>query len=337
MPELRLSVVIACFNEALVIDEMYRRMSAAARQAAGDSYEIIFINDGSTDATSQRMVGLSIADPRVVIIALSRNFGHQVALSAGLAHTRGERVLLIDADLQDPPETLSEMFRLMDSEHADVVYGQRVERAGETWFKRITASLFYRLLSAMTDVDIPLDTGDFRLMNRKVVDALNSMPEQHRFLRGMSMWVGFRQVPFPYHRAARAAGTTKYSLGKMFRFAIDAITSFSMRPLRLAFFVAFTMTLFAAVAFGYVVYSWLLERTVRGWASILALFLIFGSAQLVVMGIIGEYVGRIYMQSKQRPLFIVSEVLRADALTDTTRSRHASLAVDALDREVASH
>ena len=337
MPELRLSVVIACYNEEAVIDQMYRRMSTAARQTAGDRFEIIFVNDGSTDTTWQRMVALSVADPRVVIIALSRNFGHQVALSAGLAHSRGERVLLIDADLQDPPEALPDMFRLMDTEHADVVYGQRVERAGETWFKRLTASLFYRLLSAMTDVDIPLDTGDFRLMNRKVVDALNAMPEQHRFLRGMSMWVGFRQLPLPYRRDARAAGTTKYPFGKMLRFAIDAITSFSMRPLRLAFSAAFAMTIFAALAFGYVVYSWLMERTVRGWASILALFLIFGSAQLVVMGIIGEYVGRIYMQSKQRPLFIVSEIRRSDGARDAARSRHPHLAVEALDGEVASH
>jgi polyisoprenyl-phosphate glycosyltransferase len=250
-------------------------------------------------------------DQHLVIVQLSRNFGHQMALSAGLAYCRGERVLAIDADLQDPPELLPEMMRVMDDERADVVYGQRVQRQGESWFKVTTAALFYRLLRVMTDVAIPVDTGDFRLMRRRVVNALNLMPEQHRFLRGMSIWVGFRQVAFPYHRAPRLAGTTKFPFGKMLRFAIDAITSFSMRPLRVSFYLAFTMALLALILVGVVVYSWFVDLTVPGWASLLALFLIFGSAQLVVLGIIGEYVGRIYMQAKQRPLFLVSDVVKS--------------------------
>jgi polyisoprenyl-phosphate glycosyltransferase len=335
MANVRLSVVVACYNEEAVLDEMYRRTMTAARQTAGEAFEIIFVDDGSTDRTYERMAALSTTDRHVVVIQLSRNFGHQIALSAGLSQSRGDRVLLIDADLQDPPEALPDMFRVMDAERADVVYGQRIERAGETWFKRTTATLFYRLLSVMTDVQIPVDAGDFRLMNRKVVDALNTMPEQHRFLRGMSMWVGFRQVPLPYRRAARAAGTTKYPLTNMLRFAVDAITSFSMRPLRLSFYVAFTMTFFAAIALGYVVYSWLLERTVRGWASILALFLIFGSAQLVVLGIIGEYVGRVYMQTKQRPLFIVSEVLRSGVPSGSVRNDYQQGSSHSDDSEMA--
>jgi glycosyltransferase involved in cell wall biosynthesis len=335
MPDVRLSVVIACFNEDAVVDEMYRRMAIAARQTVGESFEIIFVNDGSTDTTYDRMVALSVADPHIIIVHLSRNFGHQVALSAGLAHSQGDRVLLIDADLQDPPEALPDMYRVMDEAQADVVYGQRIERAGESLFKRVTASLFYRVLSMMTDVAIPVDAGDFRLMTRKVVDTLNTMPEQHRFLRGMSMWIGFRQVPLQYRRAPRAAGSTKYPLTRMLRFAVDAITSFSMRPLRLSFYVAFTMVFFAALAFGYVVYSWLLERTVRGWASILALFLIFGSAQLIVLGIIGEYVGRIYMQTKQRPLFVVSEIIRSGIANEPIRAAHPGVSRRSSDRELA--
>ena len=321
MPDPLLSIVLPCYNEEALITEVHRRVSAAA-QSVTNSYEIVFVNDGSRDMTFEGLVALSAGDPHLVIIQLSRNFGHQMALSAGFAYCRGQRVLAIDADLQDPPELLPEMMRVMDDEHADVVYGQRIQRKGESWFKRTTAALFYRLLRLMTDVAIPVDTGDFRLMRRQVVNALNLMPEQHRFLRGMSTWVGFRQVAFPYQRAARGAGTTKFSFAKMLRFAVDAMTSFSMRPLRVSFYLASTMALLALVLVGLVVYSYFMNLTVPGWASLLALFLIFGSAQLVVLGIIGEYVGRIYMEVKRRPLFLVSEVVRSGRIVSEDE-RHA--------------
>jgi len=233
--------------------------------------------------------------------------GHQLALTAGLSLTRGERVLIIDADLQDPPELLPEMMAAMDR-GADVVYGQRVKREGEGIFKRATAYVFYRVLSALSDVDIPKDTGDFRLMGRKVVEALNGMPERDRFIRGMVAWLGFNQVPLQYSREARFAGTTKYSFRKMARFASDAATGFSVSPLRLGSVLAIVCFFLTGVLAVYVLYAWLALSTVRGWTSILLLFLIFTGIQLLVLGVIGEYVGRTYAESKRRPLFIVSEI-----------------------------
>jgi dolichol-phosphate mannosyltransferase len=256
------------------------------------------------------LIALASADHRVVPVDLSRNFGHQLALSAGLTFARGQKILIIDADLQDPPELLPEMFRLMDG-GANVVYGQRVSRSGETRFKQWTARAFYRLLSSLSDVEIPVDTGDFRLMDRKVLDVLNSMPEQHRFIRGMVAWAGFKQTALRYERAPRQAGLTKYPLRKMVRFALDAITGFSTRPLRLGFYLACSLLVVALVLSVYVVYAWWFLNSVKGWASLLTLVLVFSSAQLVVLSIIGEYVGRTYLESKGRPLFIVREVYTA--------------------------
>jgi len=252
-------------------------------------------------------------------VLLSKNHGHQRALSAGLKLCRGERVLIIDADLQDPPELLPQMMALMDQD-ADVVYGQRSRRLGESGLKKVTAALFYRLLNVMTDVNIPVDAGDFRLMSRRVLDALNAMPEQHRFIRGMVSWIGFRQVPLVYERQERFAGETKYPFRKMVRFALDAISGFSTMPLRVATYLGFLCSLIGVVFLGYTAVQYFSGATIQGWTTLMAVILILGSGQLFVMGVIGEYLGRLYMESKGRPLFIIEEVVRhAEAKTPAAR------------------
>jgi polyisoprenyl-phosphate glycosyltransferase len=304
----QLSVVIPCYNEQAVIQELHRRLTRACRSQVGDRYELVLVNDGSSDKTWAILQELAHNDDRIVAADLSRNYGHQLALSAGLSLARGERVLVIDADLQDPPELLPEMMRLMD-EGADVVYGKRIERDGETWFKKVSARAFYRLLLRITDVPIPPDTGDFRLMTRQVVNALLSMPEQQRFIRGMVTWIGFRQVPLEYRRDRRLAGETKYSFRKMFTFAVDAITGFSIIPLRISLYVASVFIIIAFFLMIFVIVSWLYLRTVQGWASVFLGMLIFASVQLFALAVIGEYLGRIYIQTKQRPLFIIREIV----------------------------
>lgn len=302
-----LSIVIPCYNEADGIDALYERVSAVARDATDGRYEIVFVNDGSRDATWEKLVAKAQADANVVAVNLSRNMGHQLALTAGLAYSRGERVLVLDADLQDPPELLPKMMQLMD-DGADVVYGQRVERKGETIFKRASASVFYKMLSWLTDTPIPRDTGDFRLMSRRVVDALNRMPESQRFVRGMVSWVGFRQVPIPYERDARTTGASNYPLRKMVRLALDAITGFSTRPLRLASILGLIFAGLGLIGIVISVGGWLAGSTVPGWTSAMVVALALGGIQLVVLGIIGEYLGRLYLETKRRPLYIVEEV-----------------------------
>lgn len=303
-PRLRLSVVTPCHNEQDSVDELHRRTSAACRASVGADYEIVLVNDGSRDQTWTRMVLLAERDPHVVAVNLSRNYGHQIALSAGLSVCRGERVLVLDADLQDPPELLAQMMARMDA-GAEVVYGRRMERSGETAFKRITASVFYRFFRRMVDIEIPLDAGDFRLMSRRAVDILNSMPEQHRFIRGMVGWIGLRQEAMPYDRAARFAGETKYPFHKMLSFALDAITGFSIKPLRLASWLGLGSGMVGLLLVIYAIGSWVSGRTVEGWTSVMVVVLVLGSSQLMVLGLIGEYLGRLYLEAKHRPLFII--------------------------------
>lgn len=306
-PVPRLSVVVPVFNEEAVLAETHRRLSAACAGVVGDDFEIVYVDDGSRDQTWAMLQQVIAEDARVVAVALSRNFGHQLALSAGLELCRGERILMIDADLQDPPELLGEMMARIDA-GADLVYGQRTERLGETVFKRGTAAAFYRVLDRLTDVDIPADTGDFRLVTRPVLDALRQLPESHRFVRGLFAWLGFRQVALPYVRQERFAGETKYPLRRMLRLAIDAITGFSTVPLRAALWLAIAGFLLALAVGVYAIGSWLLHDTVRGWASIVGVIALFASAQLLCLGILGEYIGRMFMQAKGRPLAIVREV-----------------------------
>jgi dolichol-phosphate mannosyltransferase len=308
-PTPKLSVVSPCYNEEGSLSELYRRLSAVCRAEVGEDYEIVLLDDGSSDRTRSIIGELCGNDDHIVGVFLSRNHGHQLALSAGLSVCRGQRILIIDADLQDPPELLGGMMRLMD-EGADVVYGQRRERRGEPPFKKLSAVLFYRLLNRLVDIKIPVDTGDFRLMSRRTLDELNRMPEQHRFIRGMVSWIGFRQVPLLYERQERFAGETKYPFRKMLRFAFDAISGFSIVPLRVATYLGFLCAVLGLVFFAYTVYSYLAGIAIQGWTTLMTVVLILGSGQLLVLGVIGEYLGRLYIQSKNRPLFIIEEIVR---------------------------
>jgi dolichol-phosphate mannosyltransferase len=310
---LRLSVVIPCFNEIEGIGELYRRVTAVCGDVAEGSYEIVLVNDGSTDGTRDSIAELCGRDGRLVLVDLSRNYGHQIALTAGLELCRGERILVLDADLQDPPELLPEMMARMDEGH-DVVYGQRVRREGESWFKKSTASIFYRLLSRMADIEIARDTGDFRLMSRRALDQLNAMPERYRFIRGMVSWIGFSQAALPYVREARFAGKTKYPMRRMIALALDAITGFSIVPLRFASHLGFAFGLLGILALGWTFYGWLVGDVVEGWTSLASVVLILGSVQLFVLGIFGEYLGRMYMETKGRPLYVVSEIVTSGGL-----------------------
>lgn len=304
----KLSVVVPCYNEEACLELLHGRISAAARAAVGDDYEIVLINDGSRDASWKVMQRLSEADPRLVAINLSRNHGHQLALTAGLDLCSGEEILIIDADLQDPPELLTDMRAAMKSQGADVVYAVRRKRDGETIFKKITAAFFYRMLDRITDTPIPLDTGDFRLMTRRALDAFLSLPEQARFIRGMVAWVGFKQVPFPYDRHERHAGESKYPLGKMIRFALDAITGFSTAPLRFASHVGLLLTGASALLVLYILIGWLFGAAIPGWTSLMLVVVVLGAVQMFVLGMIGEYLGRLYVESKRRPLYLVADV-----------------------------
>jgi glycosyltransferase involved in cell wall biosynthesis len=307
-PRPRLSVVAPCYNEEAGLQEFHRRMTAAAKDTVGTDYELILVNDGSSDRTWEIMRELAARDPQLVAVNLSRRHGHQRAMTAGLHSCRGNRVLTIDSDLQDPPELLGEMWRLMDRVEADVVYGQRRERQGETMLKRGTAALFYRLLRRLADDDMPVDTGDFRLMSRKVGDILNSMPEQQRFIRGMVSWIGLRQVAIAYDRAPRTTGTSNYSLSRMFGLAFDALTSFSIMPLRLASYLGIILGFLSLLMLGYTLGSWAFGHVVEGWTSLSTLVLVLGSMQLILFGLLGEYVGRLYLESKRRPLFVIDEI-----------------------------
>jgi dolichol-phosphate mannosyltransferase len=303
-----LSIVIPCYNEEACLTELHGRLTAAARGAAGDDYEIVLVNDGSLDRSWERMRALAAQDPRLVAINLSRNHGHQLALTAGLDLCSGARILIIDADLQDPPELLPAMIVEMDEQGADVVYAVRRARAGETAFKRGTAKLFYRLLSRLAEIEIPLDTGDFRLMSRRALDALLSLPEQARFIRGMVAWVGFRQVPIAYDRAERHAGQSKYPLSKMIRFALDAVTGFSTAPLRMASHIGLWLVAASVLLLGYIAIGFFTGSAIQGWTSLMLVVVVLGAVQMFVLGMIGEYLGRLYMEAKHRPLYIVAEI-----------------------------
>jgi polyisoprenyl-phosphate glycosyltransferase len=296
------------YNEEEVIEITYRRLTAVL-ETLNETYEIVFVNDGSRDRTSAIVRNLCEQDSRVKLVEFSRNFGHQIAVTAGMDYAGGRAVVLIDADLQDPPELIAEMVARW-REGFDVVYGRRVERKGESWFKKTTAAMFYRFLRSMTSVNIPVDTGDFRLMDRKVCDALSEMRERSRFIRGMVSWAGFRQTSVEYIRDERAAGETKYPLRKMIRLSLDAITSFSTKPLKLAGILGF---LLSAAGFVYLIVvlfqHFFTDTTTQGWTSLIAISLLFHGITLSLLGVVGEYIGRIYEEAKRRPLYLVSDHL----------------------------
>lgn len=302
-----LSVIAPIYNEEDCLHELHTRITEVMNEF-GESWELVLINDGSHDRSEEIIHELAEKDPdhiRPVIFA--RNFGHQLAVTAGMDYSRGDAVVIIDADLQDPPELILEMVEKW-REGFEVVYAVRSEREGESWFKLATAKAFYRIVYKITDVDIPLDTGDFRLLDRKVVDAMNSMRERHRFLRGMSSWVGFKQTGVEYKRAARYAGETKYPLKKMLKFALDAITSFSYFPLQVATYLGFIFAFISFIAIVAVIILRLSSsQELLGQATTLIAVLFLGSIQLITIGILGEYIGRLYDQAKGRPLYVVSE------------------------------
>jgi polyisoprenyl-phosphate glycosyltransferase len=308
----RLSVVVPCFNEQEVIATTHAKLVEVLGGRDDVDLEVIYVDDGSLDATPGILRSLCERDPRVTTIFLSRNFGHQYALAAGLEHADGDAVVAIDADLQDPPEVVLELLEQWRC-GADVAVGVRTERSGESGFKKKTAALFYRLLNAVSDVPITTDAGDFRLLDQRVVRALNAMPERDRFVRGLVSWLGFNQVSVPYRRAPRYAGITKYPLLKMIRFALDGFVSFSRAPLRIAIF--FGVAVFALACIG-IIYALMLriftQNWVPGWTLLIIAVLFLGGVQLLSLGVIGEYVGRVYAESKRRPLYVVKQVLRSE-------------------------
>jgi len=310
-PDVVISVVAPVFNEEEILPEFYCRVSAVLDQI-GEPWELVLVNDGSRDRSPEIMRELHARDPRVKVVSFARNFGHQVAITAGADYARGDAVVVMDADLQDPPEVIPDLLARW-REGYEVVYAVRSERKGETWFKEFTAKFFYRLIYHITDINIPMDVGDFRLMDRKVVDALKGMREKHRFMRGLSVWVGFRQTGVKYVRAERYAGVTKYPLKKMLKFALDGITSFSYLPLQLATYVGFVCAGLAVLG---IIVTIILRlsgsQAFYGQATTLVSVLFLGGVQLISLGIIGEYLGRIYDEVKGRPLYIVREALGFD-------------------------
>jgi dolichol-phosphate mannosyltransferase len=300
------SIVVPIFNEQETIPEMHRRMTAVMDSLDGPA-ELLLVNDGSRDNSLGLLRDLAKGDPRLKVLSFSRNFGHQVAITAGIDYAQGDAVVVIDADLQDPPEVILDLVKEWQA-GAELVYAQRAERKGESFFKKFTASFFYRLIASVTDLKIPVDTGDFRLMDRRVVDALKQVREHHRFMRGLSVWVGFKQKGVTYVRQERFAGSSKYPLKKMVRFATDGITSFSYVPLQLATTAGFIFAGLALVAIPIVAGLRLMGSDFFfGQATTLISVLLLGGVQLIFLGLIGEYLGRIYDEVKQRPLYLISE------------------------------
>ncbi|MEO3944514.1 glycosyltransferase family 2 protein [Gorillibacterium sp. CAU 1737] len=311
---LKYSIVIPVYNEEEVIHETYRRLQNVM-DTTGESYELIFVNDGSRDRTAEILKSYCAVDGTVKLIDFARNFGHQVAITAGMDYAGGEAVVVIDADLQDPPELILEMISLWKQGY-EVVYAKRIARKGETWFKRTSAQLFYRVLRASTEIDIPVDTGDFRLIDRRVCEEMKRLPEKNRFVRGLVSWVGFRQTAIEYVRDERLAGETKYPLKKMLKLCLDGITSFSHKPLKLAGYAGFLCSAAGFIYMLTVFYQRLFtSHAVPGWSSLMIVQLFFSGFILIMLGAVGEYIGRIYEEAKGRPLYIVRDVvsMRADS------------------------
>jgi dolichol-phosphate mannosyltransferase len=314
----QLSVVLPVFNEAENLPELFERLTKVL-DACGRTWEVVFVDDGSRDASFEIMSKTAAADPRFVVVRFSRNFGHQMALTAGVDAARGRVVAVMDADLQDPPELLPQMLAKVD-EGYEVVYAVRTAREGETAFKKGTAHFFYRLMRRWTNVEIPVDVGDFRLMGARATAAFRRLRERHRFIRGMTAWVGFRQVGVPYVRPPRTRGETKWPLKKMLRFAVDGLTSFSYVPLQLSSWLGFLVSLFAFFYIVVVLTLKILKINIPGWTTLMVFILLLGGVQLILIGVLGEYLGRIYEELKNRPLYLVSEVVGGGAYDEDEAS-----------------
>lgn len=304
--KIKYSVVAPIYNEIEIVDEFCKRVTEVM-DSTGEGWELVLVDDGSRDGSTERILELATANAKIRPVIFARNFGHQIAVTAGLDYTRGEAITIIDADLQDPPEVILEMIEKW-KEGYQVVYAVRAEREGESWFKLWTASLFYRIIYRITDVKIPLDTGDFRLLDRKVVDVMNAMRERHRFLRGMSAWVGYKQIGVEYKRAARVAGETKYPFKKMLQLALNAVTSFSYFPLQVASYFGFVSASIAILAIPIIIAMRMTgAQFFEGQATTLISVLFLGGVQLISLGVLGEYIGRLYDEAKGRPLYIVAQ------------------------------
>jgi dolichol-phosphate mannosyltransferase len=303
-----LSVIIPCYNEEAVIGETYKRLCEVMQKLPHD-YELVFVNDGSKDHTLSLLKDFSTQDSRVKVLAFSRNFGHQCAVTAGLNNCTADIAVIIDADLQDPPEVIIKMLEIMQHEQANVVYGVRAKRLGESWFKLFTAKMFYRILNRLSDVEFPLDTGDFRMLDRKVIDQFNQLNETNKYIRGLISWMGFKQVPCYYEREPRFAGETKYPLRKMLKFAFVGLFYFSKKPLNIATSLGVCSVIAGLL---YVIYNliamlFLKEHMVTGWTSTIMLIVFFGGVQLLTIGVLGKYIGNLFDEVKRRPEYILDE------------------------------
>jgi len=330
-PNCMLSVIVPAYNEEEVLPIFHHRLVTAlanVKELEG-RWEVVYVNDGSKDATLRILKELQLTDPAIGVAALSRNFGKEAAMSAGLKLARGDAVILIDADLQDPPELIGDMVRVWQ-QGADVVNMKRSSRQGETWFKKASAACFYKVINWLSEVHIPENVGDFRLLSRRAVDALNQLPERNRFMKGLFAWIGYKQVVVEYERHPRAAGETKWPYFKLFHFAIEGITGFSVVPLRLASYAGFLTALSAFIyALFLLVKTLTIGDSVKGFPTLILTILILGGLQLMAMGIIGEYLGRLFMESKRRPLFLIDEYLAPQAVV-------ASVAVKNLDQAIST-
>jgi dolichol-phosphate mannosyltransferase len=309
MPALKISVIVPCFNEEAVVRQAYERIKVVLDRIEGAECEILFINDGSTDHTVRILEEIAAQDRSVKIISFSRNFGHQPAVSAGICNCTGDVAIIIDADMQDPPELFPEMIDIYKRENCNVVYGVRKKRKGESLSKRLTAKIFYRLINFLSDVSIPLDTGDFRLIDKIIISEFRNLPEKNKFIRGLISWVGFKQVPIYYTRDPRLAGETKYPMVKMLKFATTGLLYFTKKPLKLAISIGFFNILVGLALVVYVLISKFskLIDTVPGWASLLIVIIFFGGVQLLTVGVLGEYIGSIFDEIKKRPEYIISK------------------------------
>jgi len=311
MDSVSLSIIVPLFNEERVINEFYKRTKKVLH-SLNKSHEIFFINDGSIDGTLRMLKQISRSDNNIKVLSFSRNFGHQLAITAGLDYAKGENIVIIDGDLQDPPELIPEMLKKL-KEGYDIVYAQRRNRLGETLFKIFTANLFYRFLRKMANINIPVDVGDFRAMNRKALEALKRMREHNRFFRGLVSWIGFKQASIQYVRDKRYAGKSKYSFLKMFKLSLDGIVSFSFYPLRFMAYLGFFVSSCAFLYILYILYSKLiLHKPIVGWASLMIIVLFLGGIQLIAIGVLGEYIGRAYDEIKRRPLYLVDDTVNID-------------------------
>jgi glycosyltransferase involved in cell wall biosynthesis len=318
-----LSVVVPVFNEEAVITEFNRRMTETLGDVPFD-WELIYVNDGSRDGTAELIRGFLRTSANTTLLDLSRNFGKEAAMTAGIDHAAGDALAIIDADLQDPPELIPEMARVLESGDCDVVYAQRASRSGETFVKKASAHVFYRIMGRLTGIDIPRDTGDFRLLNSRAIEALRRLREHHRFMKGLFAWIGFRQMALVYDRDARFAGKSKFNYWRLWNFSLEGITSFTTAPLKVASYVGLATSVGAAMyGIGIVISTLIFGNSVAGYPSLLVIVLFLGGLQLLTLGIIGEYLGRIFNESKQRPLYFVREHLRGKATAAPGKSEHA--------------